>query len=146
MGRIPSRPRPAAHFKSVLVVGDSSLDVNRIVATLRMLLGYELSIRTAATANAAVDEILSNVPQLVIMDDVLSPDDTAVTVIPLLRRASYLGLIVIASRLTYATRTRLLMHAGAAHVMSKDCLDSASIGEVLKRVGLLEDLDDDMPG
>lgn len=135
--------RPAAHFKGVLVVSDTRLDVDRIVATLRAVLGYTLSIRTARAANAAVDEVLREPPHLIIMDDVLAPDDTALSVMPLLRRAGYSEPIIIASRVTYAARTRMLLEAGAAHVMNKDDLDSVAIRDILVRLGLLEEEEGD---
>ena len=141
MRKRPSRPRLASHFQSSLVVGDTRSDVDRIVATLRALLGYAFSIRTASTANAAVEEVLREAPHLMIMDDVLAPNDTALSVMPLLRRASYAGPIVIASRVTSEARTRKLLDAGAAFVVNKDDFDTVSICNILGRLGLMDNLD-----
>ena len=141
MRKLPSRPRLASHFQSVLVVGDTRSDVNRIVATLRGVLGYTFPIRTASTANAALEEVFREAPYLMIMDDVLAPNDTALSVMPLFRRASYAGPIVIASRVTSEARTRKLLDAGAAFVVNKDHLDAGSLSNILGGLGLMEEVD-----
>ena len=131
----------APHFQRVLVVGDTRSDVAQIVTTLRGDLGTTFPIRTAATANAALEEVFREAPDLIIMDDVLAPTDTALSVMPLLRRTGYLRPIVIASRVTSEARTRKLLDAGAAFVVNKDHLDAVSLRNILGGLGLMEEVD-----
>ena len=129
--------RPVDTFSNALVVGDDRQEVARLVATLRVLLGYEIKIRTANSVNAAINELLHGIPQIVVMDDVLQPDHTATQSIPMLRRANYAGPILIVSRLTSVERTTRLVEIGAAAVINKDNLDASAVGDALWSCGLL---------
>jgi DNA-binding NarL/FixJ family response regulator len=121
-------------LKSLLVVEDDEGDADRLQATLRLLLGYDVEIRRAATLGAAIDNVLAKSPELIFLDDVLKPADDAAQTIPFLRRAGYKGpIVVISGRVTRQRRT-VLTGAGASDVIHKDDVDSARLVEALTRV------------
>ena len=84
-------------LKDVLIVEDENLDADRMFATLRVMYGYDVKVRCAATLAAAIDEVLKAKPQIVFLDDILKPSDDAAQSIPFLRRAGYDGPIVVVS-------------------------------------------------
>ena len=49
----------------VLVVEDENIDSDRMFATLRVMYGYDVKVRRAATLATAVDEVLKDKPQIV---------------------------------------------------------------------------------
>jgi len=115
----------------VLLVEDESFDADRLTATLRVLFGYELSVRRAATLGQAVDRVMDRKPDIVFLDDVLKPSDTALDTIPYLRHAGYAGPIVVVSGRATRRRRIELAGAGAAEVIHKDDVDSVSVAEAL---------------
>lgn len=119
----------------ILVVEDEPRDSDRIIATLRVLVGYdELVVRTASTISSAVDAVLEQHPKLVLLDDALKPSDTATDTIPFLQRAGYDGpIVVISGQVTRRRRTELLQ-AGAVDVIHKDDVDSVQLSACLLRV------------
>jgi DNA-binding NarL/FixJ family response regulator len=121
-------------LKDVLVVEDEALDAERMKATLRVMFGYDLDVRRAATAASAVDCVLERRPELVFLDDILKPSDTATHTIPFLRRADYGGPIIVISGQVTRNRRTALMAAGADEVIHKDDLDSVRLAEALIRV------------
>jgi DNA-binding NarL/FixJ family response regulator len=118
----------------ILVIEDEPRDAERIAATLRLLIGYDLGIRIAATISSALDEVLQSKPQVVLLDDALKPADTADQTIPFLRRGGYDGPIVVISGEVTRRRRMELMNAGAAHVIHKDEVDSVRLSETLQAV------------
>lgn len=118
----------------VLVVDDEAPDADRIRATLRVMFGYDVEVRHAATLGSAVDCVLNRKPQLVFLDDILKPSDRATDTIPFLRRAGYEAPIVVISGQVTKKRRLELMNAGATDVIHKDDLDSVRLGEALLRV------------
>lgn len=118
----------------VLIVEDENPDADRLKATLRVMFGYDLELRRAATLGTAVDNVIQRKPQLIFLDDVLKPSDEAHQTIPFLRRAGYEGpIVVISSRVTRQRRTALVA-AGATDVIHKDDVDSVRLAEALARV------------
>lgn len=117
-----------------LVIEDEATDADRLQATLRLMLGYEINIQHAPTLNIATDMILKEKPDLVFLDDVLKPSDTALQSIPLIRRAGYEGPIVVVSGQVTRTRRNELLDKGATDIIHKDNVDSVSISECLARV------------
>lgn len=122
------------HIKDVLVVEDETLDADRMKATLRVMFGYELDVRRAATLAAAVDCVMEKKPEVVFLDDRLKPSDTALQSIPFLRRAGYEGPIVVVSGEVTRSRKQILQEAGANEVIHKDDVDSVRLAEALIRV------------
>ncbi len=121
-------------LKDVLVIDDETFDADRLQATLRVMLGYDLEVRRAATIASAVDCVLSRVPELVFLDDCLKPSDTATDSIPFLRRAGFEGPIVVISGQVTRSRRQVLMEIGATEVIHKDDVDSVRLAEAMLRV------------
>lgn len=118
----------------VLVVDDEAADADRLKATLRVMFGYDVDVRRAATLGSAVDAVLAKRPQIIFLDDILKPSDRATDTIPFLRRADYTGPIVVISGQVTKKRRQELIAAGANDVIHKDDLDSVRLGEALLRV------------
>lgn len=118
----------------VLIVEDETFDAERLTATLRVMFGYELGVRRAATLASALDRVIEKQPQIVFLDDVLKPSDDAGQSIPYIRRAGYQGPIVVVSGQVTRTRRATLMGAGATDVIHKDDVDSVRLAEALVRV------------
>jgi DNA-binding NarL/FixJ family response regulator len=118
----------------VLIVEDENFDADRLRATLRVVLGYDLTVRRAATLGAALDCVIAKQPELVFLDDLLKPTDTASHTIPFLRRAKYEGPIVVISGQVTRARKAELIGLGATDVIHKDDVDSVRLAEALARV------------
>jgi len=117
----------------ILIIDDEALDAERLTATLRVLYGYQVSIRWACSIADALDSLAQNPPSLTFLDDILKPSDDAFLSIPELRRAGYDGpIIVVSGAVTQSRRTRL-MAGGAADVIHKDDVDSVRLAEAVGR-------------
>ncbi len=122
-------------LRDILVVEDERQDSDRLQATLRLMIGYEgLEIRVASTISTAVDAVLARTPELILLDDQLKPSDTAMDTIPFLRRAGYVGPIVVISGQVTRRRRTALLNAGASEVIHKDDVDSVRLAECLGSV------------
>jgi CheY-like chemotaxis protein len=117
-----------------LIVEDENFDAERLRATLRVIFGYGLEVRRAATLGAALDCVLEKKPDIVFLDDYLKPNDTAAETIPFLRRAGFEGPIVVVSGMIDKKRRAELLAAGAEDTIHKDDLDSVRVAEALVRV------------
>lgn len=121
-------------LRDALIVEDEAMDADRLKATLRVMFGYELEVRRAATLASALDCIIARKPEIVFLDDVLKPSDNASQTIPYLRRAEYTGPIVVISGQVTRNRRNALLAAGATDVIHKDDVDSVRLAEALLRV------------
>ncbi|MBK9079254.1 MAG: response regulator [Hyphomicrobium sp.] len=121
-------------LNDVIVVDDENIDADRMFATLRVMYGYDVTVRRAATAGAAVDAVIARTPDIVFLDDILKPSDDAAHTIPFLRRAGYNGPIVVISGQVTRSRRVVLLAAGATDVIHKDDVDSVRLSEVLHRI------------
>ena len=121
-------------LKEVLIVDDNTFDADSLRATLNMMFGYGLTLRRAKTLGSALDCVIERKPDLIFLDDILPPSDTASTTIPFLRRCGYEGPIVVVSGEMMRQRRQELLRAGACDVIHKDDLDSVRIAEALERV------------
>lgn len=119
---------------NVLIVEDENFDADRLRATLRVILGYEINLRRASTLGAALDAVIAKQPELVFLDDLLKPSDTASHTIPFLRRAKYEGPIIVVSGQVTRARKAELIGLGATDVIHKDDVDSVRLVEALARV------------
>lgn len=122
------------HISDVLIVEDDAIDGNRLVGTMHLAIGRDVSVRWAKTLNSAVDEVLANMPDVVFLDDILKPSDTAAETIPYLRRAGYEGHIVVVSGEVTRKRLAELVALGATTAVHKDDVDSASLRAALVKV------------
>lgn len=121
-------------LKAFLIVEDEDADADRLKATLRVMFGYDIEVRRAATLGAAIDSVIEKNPEFLFLDDVLKPSDEAHQTIPFLRRAGYTGPIVVVSGRVTRQRRAALMEAGANDVIHKDDVDSVRLAEALARV------------
>jgi DNA-binding NarL/FixJ family response regulator len=119
---------------NILIVEDENFDADRLRATLRVILGYDIVVRRASTLTAALDAVIADMPELVFLDDLLKPSDTASHTIPFLRRANYHGPIVVVSGQATRSRKAELIGLGATDVIHKDDVDSVRLAEALARV------------
>lgn len=122
------------NLKDILIVDDETFDADRLKATLRLMFGYEIEIRRAATLGRALDEVIARMPEVIFLDDVLKPNDNASQTLPFLRRTGYTGPVIVVSGQVTRQRRTLLMDAGAADVIHKDDVDSVRVAEALHRV------------
>jgi DNA-binding NtrC family response regulator len=115
----------------VLVIEDESIDAEHLLATLRILFGYDHEIRWTSTLGDAVNRVIERTPDIVFLDDALKPSSDASQTIPLLRGAGFSGpVIVICGQITHARRAHLLA-SGACDVIDKDDVDSVRVGEAV---------------
>jgi DNA-binding NarL/FixJ family response regulator len=121
-------------LNDVLIIEDERVDADRLKATLRLVLGYDVGVRMANTLGAALDCVMASSPDLVFLDDLLKPVDTATHTIPFLRRAKYEGPLIVISGQVTRTRRRELVDLGATDVIHKDDVDSVRLAEALVRV------------
>lgn len=123
-----------APLTNVLIVEDEAFDADRLRATLRVIMGYDVNVRRAPTLGSAIDLVLAQIPDLVFLDDLLKPCDTAASSIPFLRRAKYEGPIIVISGQATRARKAELIAIGATEVIHKDDLDSVRLTEALVRI------------
>jgi CheY-like chemotaxis protein len=120
-------------LRDILVIEDETPDAERLIATLRVIFGYDLQIHWAPTLGEAVDRVLESKPRLVFLDDILKPSTDALQSIPLLRGAGYAGpIIVVSGQVTHSRRSGLLAN-GASDVIHKDEVDSVRVAEAIAR-------------
>jgi CheY-like chemotaxis protein len=117
-----------------LIVDDEEADAKWLVSSLKLVCGHDVRIRLARSLGTALDALKSATPQLVFLDDRISPVDNATTSIPFIRRAGYLGPIVIVSGALTRQRSADLIKLGAAAILHKDDIESARVAEVLIRI------------
>lgn len=120
-------------LSNVLIIEDETFDADRLRATLRIVLGYEVTVRRAQTLNSAVDMVLAHMPDIVFLDDILKPSDTAANSIPFIRRAKYEGPLIVLSGQATRSRKAELLSLGASEVIHKDDVDSVRLKEALVR-------------
>lgn len=122
-------------LRDVLIVEDRKLDAERMVATLRTLLGYELLVRRANTLNSALDQMLKQKPDVILLDDRLVSENANES-IPMLRRVPFEGPIIVISSHMDRLRRVEVMKLGADEALNKDDVDSVEIATILTRLGV----------
>jgi DNA-binding NarL/FixJ family response regulator len=118
-------------IRDIVVFEDERLDSDRMLATLRTLLGYDLEVRRASTLNSGIDLLLAKLPDLLLLDDYLGHTDRADDALPLIRRAGFEGPIVVVSGALDRKRRTQLLKLGVTEAINKDDLDSGSIGRIM---------------
>ena len=121
------------HFDDILIIEDETFDADRVKATLHIMFGYDITIRHAASIDRAIDCVLDRKPQVVLLDDVLPPNENAVQTIAFLRKAGYEGPVIIVSDRASRLRSAQLRAVGAVDAIHKDNLDTVRLGEALAR-------------
>lgn len=121
-------------LKDILIVEDENLPGDRLTATLRTMFGYDVEVRRAKTLAIALDLILAKKPELILLDDILKPTDTALDSLPLIRHAGFKGPVVIVSGQVDRHRRAELLEKGADDTINKDDLDSTAISKILQRL------------
>jgi DNA-binding NarL/FixJ family response regulator len=120
-------------LERVLIVDDVTLDADKLRSTLRVVLGYDPNVTRAPTLGAAIDHVMAQRPDILFLDDLLKPSDTASHSIPYLRRAAYDGpIVVVSGELTRSRRTELVA-LGATEVIHKDDVESLRLTEAMLR-------------
>lgn len=115
----------------VLIIEDKAADAERLTATLRVLFGYQVLIRSAGSLADALGALRRKMPSLAFLGDLRNPAAEPLLTIPELRRAGFDGaIIVVSGSVTPAHRTRLIA-AGACDVIHKDDLNSVRVAEAL---------------
>jgi CheY-like chemotaxis protein len=130
-GRLPQ-------MADILIVGAEPASANIIGAMLRLMFGYETAIRPVGSFGAALDAVVFRTPDLILLDERVSPTTTALEALPILRRCDYAGPVLVIARAPDRALQRALLDAGAADVLDRDELDSARIAEALLRAHLPE--------
>jgi len=116
----------------VLVVGDHAPAAERLVATLRVLFGYQAAIRRTRSQNDEINTLASRPPQLLFLADQSSQYADLAAAISVLRVAGYIGpVIVVTKNATRAQRVRLIA-GGVVDVIHSDDVDSSRVGEAIE--------------
>lgn len=119
-------------FREIVVFEDERLDADRMLATLRTMLGYDdIEVRRARTLTSGIDLLLQRKPDLVLLDDYMGPVDRAHDALPMIRRAGFDGPVVVVSGQLTRNRRNELIRLGVADAINKDDLDSGSIGRIM---------------
>ena len=118
-------------IRSILVVDDNALDADRTVSLLRVVCGYDVAIASARTVAKALAEVRQAMPDVVLLDDILSRTDRAEVTIPMLRRMQYAGPIVVITGFVTRERWRELIDLGALAALCKDDIDGNSLRQLL---------------
>ncbi|MEM6496758.1 MAG: response regulator [Pseudomonadota bacterium] len=121
-------------LNDILIIEDDELDSERLQATIHIVLGRDVKVRTAPTLTSALDCVLETQPDMVFLDDYLKPNDTALQTLPLIKRAGYEGPIVVISGAITRRRVAELKAAGASACIHKEEVDSGSVTEALNEV------------
>lgn len=114
-----------------LIVDDEPADARWLISALKLVCGHDIRIRHARTIGAALDALKAAPPQLVFLDDRISPVDTAANTLPFIRRTGYDGPIVIISGEMTRQRKSDLLKLGAIAILHKDDIESARVAELL---------------
>jgi DNA-binding NtrC family response regulator len=129
-----AKARAGQTYRDILIVEDEDDDSRHIFGTLRSMFGHDTKLRRAPTLTSALDVVLKDPPELILLDDRLKPGDSATTSIPMIRHAGYAGAIIVVSSVLTPYRRAELMKLGAVDVFHKDDLDSGRVGEALARI------------
>lgn len=120
-------------LRKLLIVTSSVAQAAVLEAMLHVLLGYDVEIATARTLGAALDHLLAAPPDHVLLSTALPPSDTAVTVIPILRRCGYRGPIVLVGDVAEGSERRAFEGIGAADLIGADELYTTRLAAALVR-------------
>jgi len=134
----PLRRRTRETDTCILVIERSTADGDRMVATLRVLFGYQVQIDRTFSAHEAVVQLSARMPTLLLLGDTdnagSGADEAALlTAMAQLRSAGYGGPVIAVTGLLNRSRRARLLSAGAIDAFHKDELCSARITQALRR-------------
>ena len=122
-------------YRDFLVIDDNEFDSEVLRAVLHVWFGYDIDVRSARSIGLGLDCLQDRIPDVVFLDDLLPPSETATENMPYLRRWGYEGPIIIISSHLNRRRQLELAAAGAADVIHKDDMSAVGIAEVFERIG-----------
>lgn len=123
--------RALPRLDDFLIIDDEIADAKWLVSSLKLVCGHDIEIRHVRSLGTALDALKAALPQLLFLDDRISPVDTATNTIPFIRRAGYSGPIVVISGSMTRPRAAELIRQGAAAIVHKDDIESARVAEIL---------------
>jgi len=134
----PLRRRAGENDTCILVIEQSAVDGDRMVATLRVLFGYQARIDRTFSVPEALVQLAASMPTLLLLGDTDNAagatDDVALlAAMGQLRTAGYAGPVIAITGLLSKSRRARLLSAGAIDAFHKDELCSERITEALRR-------------
>lgn len=81
----------------------------------------------------AIEDVIQSPPDILLQDDYLKPNDSALQTIQMVRRACYDGQIIVVSGEVDPPRRIELRNTGAFEIIHKDDVDSLNVSEALIR-------------
>lgn len=131
LSRLATARRANPAFGNLAIISGDERQTRLLLAVIRSLLGYDATVRTARTLGLGLDLIITDPPQLILLDDQLTSQDKAQSVIPILRRCGFKGpIIALTASLTLCTERELTL-AGADDVIDRDELSTVRLAEAL---------------
>ncbi len=128
---LAKRMRTLPRLDRFLIIDDEISDAKWLVSSLKLVCGHGIDIRHVRSLGTALDALKAAIPQLLFLDDRISPVDTATNTIPFIRRAGYAGPIVVVSGSMTRRRASELIRQGAASMIHKDDIESARVAALL---------------
>lgn len=135
----PLRRRTRENNTCILVVERSAVDGDRMVATLRVLFGYQTRIDRTFSVPEAVAQLAAGMPTILLLGDTGNAADGAaddaalLAAMAQLRTAGYEGPVIAITGLLNRSRRARLLSAGAIDAFHKDELCSERITQALRR-------------
>lgn len=135
----PLRRRTRENNTCILVVERSAVDGDRMVATLRVLFGYQTRIDRTFSVPEAVAQLAAGMPTILLLGDTGNAADGAaddaalLAAMAQLRTAGYEGPVIAITGLLSRSRRARLLSAGAIDAFHKDELCSERITQALRR-------------
>jgi len=135
----PLRRRTRENNTCILVVERSAVDGDRMVATLRVLFGYQTRIDRTFSVPEAVAQLATGMPTILLLGDTGNAADGAaddaalLAAMAQLRTAGYEGPVIAITGLLSRSRRARLLSAGAIDAFHKDELCSERITQALRR-------------
>lgn len=123
--------RELPRLERFLIIDDELADAKWLVSSLKLVCGHDIAVEHVRSLGTALDALKNAHPQLLFLDDHISPVDNATNTIPFIRRAGYAGpIVVISGSMTRQRATDLTRH-GATAFVHKDDIESARVATLL---------------
>lgn len=129
--QLAKQVRELPRLHEFLIIDDEIADARWLISSLKLVCGHDIRIDHVRSLGTALDALKAAQPQLVFLDDRISPVDSATNTIPFIRRAGYAGPIVVVSGAMTRQRGSELIRHGAAAVLHKDDIESARVARLL---------------
>ncbi len=122
-----------APVADVLIASAESLDAVVLQASLHLVFGYDISIRTAATLGAAIERVSEAKPDLLLLEHRLPPAADALSTLAILRSCGCRCPVLVLRDSRNLAGERALLEAGASDVLDRADVSSSRIAEALLR-------------